>query len=221
MKGSVLLYGGNKADLDSKVIEMVLNITGKDFSLQEIKDPDIKVIGYEAERILTAEVEDAISFLHEKPYAGNYKILIILQADKIQPRTQNYLLKTLEETPSYATVILTSKTLQDIIETVQSRCRKINVKRTSDTNNEEVTYVDLVLFPYEKKFSWVEEVAKEEKEEIVKKLEAWIEQGRGELQKKPGTTVNNLKLLKDVKKDLETTNVNTRLALENLVMSLE
>jgi DNA polymerase III gamma/tau subunit len=230
MKGSILFYGGNKTDLENRVVELVKKISGKDFSLQEIKDPDIKVIGYEAEKILTTEIEDAVNFLHEKPYAGAYKILAILQADKIQNKTQNLLLKTLEEPPTYASIILASKTLQDILETVQSRCRKISVKRTilssikgtnAEDTKEEVEYKKFILLDYGKKLSWAEEFAKEDKEIILNQLENWMEQGRVVLKENPTTTLKNLEAIKEIKRDLENTNVNTRLALETLVISLE
>jgi len=223
MKGSILIYGSSKANQHKKVEELVSQVIHKAFSLKAVSDPDIKLVGLDADKILTADISSAVKFLQEKPFGGDYKILIILQADKIQPKTQNLLLKALEEPPSYATIILCAKTLQDILDTVQSRCRKVGLLHAAEENQQNtVGYKDIIKMPVGERLVWVEDFAKEEKETIINLLEAWAEEGRGVLKKSAGQAhIKNIEVIRELTADLENTNVNTRLALDYLVMSLE
>jgi len=62
-----------------------------------------------------------------KPYSGN-SIYILKNFDTATLESQNAILKTLEECPSYARIILIATHREDIIETVLSRV--ISIKNT-------------------------------------------------------------------------------------------
>lgn len=63
--------------------------------------------------------------LHVKPMESKYKIAVIQSADKMNEESSNCLLKTLEEPPSYAIIILIVTSLESVRETVRSRCQII------------------------------------------------------------------------------------------------
>lgn len=63
--------------------------------------------------------------LKVKPLESKYKIVIIQSADKMNEEASNCLLKTLEEPPSYAIIILIVTSLESLRETVRSRCQII------------------------------------------------------------------------------------------------
>lgn len=63
-----------------------------------------------------------------KPYSSRYKIYIIDKAESLSEEAQNGLLKTLEEPPEYAIIILLSNNLERILETVQSRSVYLNIR---------------------------------------------------------------------------------------------
>ena len=63
--------------------------------------------------------------LKVKPLESEYKIVIIQSADKMNEEASNCLLKTLEEPPSYAIIILIVTSLESLRETVRSRCQII------------------------------------------------------------------------------------------------
>ena len=63
-----------------------------------------------------------------KPYQGPYKVYIIPQADMMTPQAQNAILKTIEEPPAYAVILLLTTNLDKLLETVQSRCLKLQTK---------------------------------------------------------------------------------------------
>lgn len=63
-----------------------------------------------------------------KPYSSPYKIYIIDEAQMLSVQAQNALLKTLEEPPGYAIVLLITNNLSSILETIQSRCVMLQTK---------------------------------------------------------------------------------------------
>ena len=60
--------------------------------------------------------------LQIKPYAGPHKIYIIPDAEKLTVPAQNALLKTLEEPPEYAVILLIADGTSAFLPTVLSRC---------------------------------------------------------------------------------------------------
>ena len=71
------------------------------------------------------DVRNAFSSVYEKPLIIEKRIYIINNFEYLNNSSQNTLLKILEEPPFYVTIILTSKTLNGILDTIKSRCQKI------------------------------------------------------------------------------------------------
>lgn len=71
------------------------------------------------------DVRNAFSSVYEKPLIIEKRIYIINNFEYLNNSSQNALLKILEEPPFYVTIILTSKTLNGILDTIKSRCQKI------------------------------------------------------------------------------------------------
>ena len=61
----------------------------------------------------------------EKPILSNNKVYIINNSDLMTTEAQNCLLKTLEEPPEYATIILILSNENKLLNTIKSRCTKI------------------------------------------------------------------------------------------------
>ena len=59
-------------------------------------------------------------------YSSDYKVYIIDEADKMNAAAQNALLKTIEEPPAYAVIILLSNNKESFLETIVSRCVVLN-----------------------------------------------------------------------------------------------
>ena len=62
----------------------------------------------------------------EKPIVSNKKVYIINDSDTMTKESQNCLLKTLEEPPEYAIIILILSNENKMLNTIKSRCTKIN-----------------------------------------------------------------------------------------------
>lgn len=67
-----------------------------------------------------------------KPYSSPYKVYIINEAEKMTVQAQNALLKTLEEPPAYAVIILLTANLNALLPTILSRCVVLNMKPVPD-----------------------------------------------------------------------------------------
>lgn len=67
-----------------------------------------------------------------KPYSSPYKIYIIDEAEKMTEQAQNALLKTIEEPPEYAVIMLLTTSLGKVLPTIQSRCVHLELKAVSE-----------------------------------------------------------------------------------------
>jgi DNA polymerase III delta prime subunit len=215
MKGAILIFGGTKQTRHQKIKTIQTQTMGEYY-----KDhPDILTIkpldGKKS--IGIDQVRELIRFLTQKPYQASYKLAIIEDAHKLTIPAQNALLKTLEEPPTYATIILGTKTENSLLPTVVSRCQKINVQ--SSTQTQSTASINLQQIPMGKRLSWAQEKSKEAREDTIEMLEKMIAEERKTLTANPYSK-QNIRHMLQVKEDLEETNVNLRLALEFLVTKL-
>jgi len=66
-----------------------------------------------------------IGAINYRPFEGGHSVYVIEAADALADESQNALLKTLEEPPSYAHLLLISSEPEALAETVRSRCQRI------------------------------------------------------------------------------------------------
>lgn len=67
-----------------------------------------------------------------KPYSSKYKIYIIADADLMTVQAQNALLKTLEEPPQYAVIMLLTENAEVLLPTIRSRCVMMKLRNIKD-----------------------------------------------------------------------------------------
>lgn len=67
-----------------------------------------------------------------KPYKGPKKIYIMNEGEKMTAQAQNALLKTLEEPPEYAVLLILTGNVDSLLQTILSRCVVLNMKPTKD-----------------------------------------------------------------------------------------
>lgn len=70
--------------------------------------------------------------ISEKPIISEHKVYIINDSNLMTIEAQNCLLKTLEEPPEYATIILVLSNENKLLNTIKSRCTKIIFQKLSD-----------------------------------------------------------------------------------------
>ncbi|MDE6975384.1 MAG: DNA polymerase III subunit delta, partial [Lachnospiraceae bacterium] len=67
-----------------------------------------------------------------KPYSGSKKIYIINEGEKMTAQAQNALLKTLEEPPEYAVILILTANASALLPTILSRCVLLAMKPAKD-----------------------------------------------------------------------------------------
>ena len=67
-----------------------------------------------------------------RPYESRYKVYIVNEAQKMTLQAQNALLKTIEEPPAYAIILLLADNPDSLLPTISSRCVILNLKPVSD-----------------------------------------------------------------------------------------
>ena len=97
--------------------------------------PDIIYISHEKPNSIG--VEDIRGQINNdigiKPYSSPRKIYIMNEGEKMTPQAQNALLKTLEEPPEYAVILILTDNVEALLPTIISRCVVLNMKPVSDT----------------------------------------------------------------------------------------
>ena len=96
--------------------------------------PDIIYVSHEKPN--TIGVEDIRTQINGdiglKPYASPYKIYIMNEGEKMTMQAQNALLKTLEEPPEYAVILILTTQIEALLPTILSRCVVLNMKPVPD-----------------------------------------------------------------------------------------
>jgi len=92
---------------DDAVVLTINHARPKSISIDEIREGLIDTIG-------------------TRPVGCTHKVYLIPDAQLMTPSAQNALLKTLEEPPEYARIVLITDNSQSLLETVRSRCVRIS-----------------------------------------------------------------------------------------------
>ena len=92
--------------------------------------PDIIYVSHEKPN--TIGVDDIRTQINNdiviKPYSSRYKVYIVDEAEKMNQQAQNALLKTIEEPPAYAVILLLTTNADSFLPTILSRCITLNLK---------------------------------------------------------------------------------------------
>lgn len=75
--------------------------------------------------LLIDRIRQSIAFVQRRPAEGPLSFLIVDQAQRLPAEAGNALLKTLEEPPPHAVVILLTSSLHTLLPTLRSRCQTI------------------------------------------------------------------------------------------------
>lgn len=67
-----------------------------------------------------------------KPYSSRYKVYILDEAEKMNQQAQNALLKTIEEPPAYAVILLLTTNADRFLPTILSRCIRLDLKAVKE-----------------------------------------------------------------------------------------
>lgn len=107
----------------------------KDFAkciLEDSMMQDYYELGPDGKSIKVSQIRELQNVINIKPTFSKKSVYIIDDADLMTIEAQNSLLKTLEEPPEYAVIILIVHNERSILSTVKSRCVNIKFSKLSD-----------------------------------------------------------------------------------------
>lgn len=113
---------GNVSCMECQSCKLFFSKTNPDFIELEPEEASIKI----------DIVRNMLSHISIKPMYSERKVYLIPDADRMTIQAQNALLKTLEEPPDYAVLILTTSNFDALIETIHSRTLRYNFKRNTN-----------------------------------------------------------------------------------------
>ena len=76
------------------------------------------------------QINDTVSI---RPYSSPYKIYLVDEAEKMTVQAQNALLKTIEEPPAYAVLVLITTNPEVFLPTILSRCIQLKLRPLKDS----------------------------------------------------------------------------------------
>jgi len=90
--------------------------------------PDLAVLSTDRVIISIEEVRQLVATSQYSPSVGRFRVVIIEDADRMTERTSNVLLKALEEPPPRTVWILCAPSEADLIPTIRSRVRTVQLR---------------------------------------------------------------------------------------------
>lgn len=116
---------------------------------------DLEIIKPDNNIITIDKIRDMKKKVYEIPLESEYKIFVIEQADAMRVEAQNALLKTLEESPDYCIIILTTDNRNKLYDTIISRCQIVSdyVEAQTDLNQEEIdSLIEIFYKAYKREY---------------------------------------------------------------------
>jgi DNA polymerase-3 subunit delta' len=92
---------------------------------------DIELVRTEGLSIKVDEVRELITRTSWSPSIGNYRVVVLEDADRLTESAANALLKVIEEPGARTVWLLCAPTLTDVIPTIRSRCRHLTLRTPS------------------------------------------------------------------------------------------
>jgi len=119
------------------------------------------------EKLGVEQTKEIREFLKLKPYQAKEHMVVLLSAEVLTPEAQNTLLKTLEEPPGEATIILGAGSEEQLLSTILSRCQIQRITREHQStmiSEKDIEIVEKLLkSSIEERFKYVEKTDDKEK----------------------------------------------------------
>lgn len=222
-----LFYGGLEEEMKKTAFDFAGYLKTDQFDILYIVPDEGK------KEISIDQVRKIKKQLILSPYNSFYKFAVIYQAETMTQEASDALLKTLEEPLGNTILILITATPDLLPKTILSRLQEIRFKSVSlnksakEFINEE--HINILKKPLNDIFKYIEKITKDNKEnkdsnaEIFTILNSWLFWFREMLISGSSEAEKTLNIIKEIQKTkdlISGTNVNQRLALENLVLCI-
>ena len=95
--------------------------------------PDVEIMSTEGLSIKIEEIRELLTRTSWAPSMGGWRIVVMEDADRLTESAANALLKAIEEPGTRTVWLLCAPTLHDILPTIRSRCRHIQLRTPTTT----------------------------------------------------------------------------------------
>jgi DNA polymerase III delta prime subunit len=219
-----LFYNGTANEMKDTALKFAEFLKTDKFDILDIIPKEGK------KEISIDQIKEIKKHLSLSPYNSSYKFVIIDKAKTMNSEASNALLKTLEEPLGNAILILIVSNPDLLSKTILSRLQRVKFKSISlnkiakDFINEE--YLNLLKKSLNDIFKHIEKITKSEDkniDEVFAVLDSWLFWFREKLINEEDKIKENLNIIKEIQKTkdlISGTNVNQRLALENLILCI-
>ena len=93
--------------------------------------PDVEIIRTEGLSIKVEEVRELLTRVAWAPSIGGWRVVVMEDADRLTESAANALLKAIEEPGARTVWLLCAPTLHDVLPTIRSRCRHLQLRTPS------------------------------------------------------------------------------------------
>ena len=93
--------------------------------------PDVEIIRTEGLSIKVEEVRELLTRMAWAPSMGGWRVVVMEDADRLTESAANALLKAIEEPGTRTVWLLCAPTLHDVLPTIRSRCRHLQLRTPS------------------------------------------------------------------------------------------
>ncbi len=93
--------------------------------------PDVEVIRTEGLSIKVEEIRELLTRVAWAPSMGGWRVVVMEDADRLTESAANALLKAIEEPGTRTVWLLCAPTLHDVLPTIRSRCRHLQMRTPS------------------------------------------------------------------------------------------
>lgn len=222
-----LFYNGSTEEMKKTAFDFATHLNTDPFDILYVVPRETKA------EISIDQIRELKKHLSLSPYNSIYKFAIIDGAETMSQEASDALLKTLEEPQGNTILILITQIPDSLSKTILSRLQEIRFKLISldkaakDFINQE--HINLLKKPLNDIYKYIEKITKDNKEnksnnlEIFTILNSWLFWFRKKLINSEYGAEETLEAIKEVKKTKDlilNTNVNQRLALENLILCI-
>jgi DNA polymerase-3 subunit delta' len=102
------------------------------------RHPDIVEIDPADNQIRVEHAQEIIDEAFTSPVEGARKAIIVFEAERLNETAANRLLKTLEEPPATALIVLVTSGADQLLETIRSRCQRVDFAHLSPSTIKDV-----------------------------------------------------------------------------------
>ncbi|MER6313427.1 DNA polymerase III subunit delta' [Streptomyces sp. NPDC001581] len=92
---------------------------------------DVSTVVAVGSQVLVADMRDTVRKSYTSPATGRWQVILVEDAERLNERSANAVLKAVEEPAPRTVWLLCSPSVEDVLPTIRSRCRHINLSTPS------------------------------------------------------------------------------------------